>query len=249
MIATKAEVLILLGRSTSLTAADEALIDLLMPLVEAVVVNYLNNGLHYGQHVEYLPIGQTAGEQGALRDQDVDFAGNRALLRGGPPGTDALQLKHTPVVLTGLEVREDIGANAGQAADSFGSDTILTAGTDYWLDIDETGVSRTGILYRSGAWPTEPRSVKVTYYGGHTAAQLNGAAGDIKLVYLRAIRKAFKSEKNQQTGDGPKISESIGKYSYSTSADAANAMAGAGHTIPPEDVAILHRYFNYGRYI
>ncbi len=114
--------------------------------------------------------------------------------------------------------------------------------------VDATGISRTGLLYRNGEWPTIPRCVKVTYLSGWTDAQLNGdAAGAIKLAAIETVAAVFKRQKDRQKSAGPKISESIGKYSYSTSAMLATDAAGLNVGIPASAIALLQPYRNYGR--
>lgn len=247
MIATRAEILTLLGKAASLSAADAALLTMLHPLVESSVKNYLESDVGYAQHVEYLPIGQSINERDEV--QEPYLRGNTVTFSSVPPGSDTLQLKHTPVYLTGIEIREDVGAFAGQASSSFGSDTILTLGDDYYLDVDDptTGISRTGIVFRFGRWPTEPRCVKATYYGGLSHSKLNNAWGDIKLATAMSVAHVFQLCKARQGDEGLKQSESIGDYSYSLVAAFANEVAHGGGAIPAGAKAMLFRHRNLGR--
>lgn len=249
MLTRKAEILTMLGKTTSLTAAEEGLLDLLHPLAEAAVGAYLQMDLSYARHVEYLPIGQPLNSDSLI--DDVDFRVNTAVNVTGRGGIEMLQLKHTPVWLAGLQVWEDIGANAGQTSGSFGSDSLLTAGDDYWLDVDDgiTDISRSGLLHRYGVWPVEPRSVKVSYYGGFTSSQLatNGAGAAVKFAVLRTVVAAFFAARaNQRSGGaGLKQSESIGSYSYSLGPGAAGLAGGC--EIPLDAKNLLQPYRNYGR--
>lgn len=227
MIVRKAEVLVFMGMAGSISAADEALLDLVHPLAESALETWMQQSLQYQRHVEYFPIGQPQFETETSLD-DVEFRANSAVIRTtSRVGSDFLALKHTPVITTGLEVREDVDANAGQASSSFGSDSILTIGDDYFLDVDEettidgatVQLSRTGILHRIGAWPVEPRSVKVSYYGGWAASQMFGPrAGVIKWGAMETVANAFRSAKANNgvsAGRGPLLAESIGKWSGS----------------------------------
>lgn len=229
MLCRKAEVLVFMKlASTTLSAADEALLDLIHPLAEASIYNFLQQELNYERHIEYLPVGEPR-KSTDYRLEDADFlpGGGGVVLRSQRPGSDYLQLKHAPVTTFGIEVREDINAYAGQNPDGqFSDSTILTPGSDYYLDADErkmvdghsVHLSRSGVLRRVGAWPVEPRSVKVTYYGGWAASQLHtNAAGSVRLAAIQTVANAFWAAKNQADSDGrgPKMSESIGKYSYS----------------------------------
>ena len=247
MIASKAEILTLLGKTDSLSAADEALLAMLHPLVESAVEGYLQFEVGYKPHVEYLPIGQSLSDRDLI--QEPYLRNTTVTFSHVPPGADTLQLKHTPVWLSGLEVREDVGAFAGQASVAFGSDTILAIGDDYYLDVDDAaaGISRTGILYRFGRWPTEPRSIKATYYGGVSHANLAGAWGDIKLAAAMSVSHCFQLFKSRQDDEGPKQSESIGGYSYSLVAAFANEVASGGAAVPAGAKSLLFRHRNFGR--
>lgn len=236
MLCRKAEILVYIKQAGSITAADEALLDLIHPLAENRLQNYLRQSLRYQQHIEYLPTGDSRGDTDyALEDVSFKPAGAGAIIRSNRPGTDYLQLKHLPVTTFGLEVREDLDARAGQnPATQFADSTILTLGEDYFLDADErvmvdghsVHLSRSGILRRIGAWAVEPRCVKVTYYAGWVAEQLyNESAMTIRDCAMRTVAAAFWKAKNdaETKGRGPKMSESIGKYSYSVGQQAAIA--------------------------
>lgn len=243
MICTRAEILLALGRESSATAAEVALLDVLMPLVDSVIGDFLRRNVKYQQHVEYLPMGlaTTGDDNVALDDADIRVTSNIVTIRGRAfEGTSILQLTHTPVALAGLKIREQPDGYAGQSDDAFSAATVLTEGVDYFLDVDDTeNLSMTGHVHRFGAWPTEPRSLKVTYYGGYTAEQLNGdMAGSIKLAAILSNVKAFNQFKSfQSSATGPKTSESIGKYSYTRGL--SQVFAGGGFTIPYEAQRLL----------
>lgn len=253
MILSRAEILTYLGKAASATDAEVALIDMLHPMAEAAVKAYLDNDLEYQQHVEYYPLGEDRTWDRETTLADYGIVGNRAVVNTGPAGTNILALKHTPVWQSGLEVREDVGAYAGTTQDAFADETELTLGVDYYLDVDDVPnvLSRTGLLYRIGAWPTEPRSIKVTYYGGETAQRLATIASDVKYATLLTAAKMFLSAKPLWHEAGPKVSESIGKYSYSTSAQILGSMFGAGYsaTLPPEAQHLLFKHKNLGRWM
>lgn len=250
MLCTNAEILIALGKTGTISAADQDLLSLVKPLAESSLKQYLQQNLEYAQTVEYLPIGLPRQIPDSLPAGagDIEFTATRALFVGGRAGSEALQLKNLPVASVGLEVREDVGAYAGQASGAWGSDTILTAGEDFYLDMDYEGISHTGLLFRIGQWPTEPRSVKVTYYGGYSATQMGAdAAGAIKLAAIETVVAAFKRAKDRQNSAGPKTSETIGVYSYSTSAQLAADANGVNHDIPYSAMMRLSPYRNFGR--
>lgn len=252
MIASKAEVVTYLGKGSSLAAADEALLDLIHPLAERALLDWVGQEYEYQQHVEYLPIQDNYSDRdGAeLALDQVEKIGNSVIITGRSVGADAIILRNTPVWQTGLEVREDAGAFAGQSSDAFGSETVLTLGEDYWLDLNGTTpstLSDTGILHRYGVWPTEPRSIKVTYYGGYSAVQLqNGIGGSVKLAALLTVAKAWKTAKMWQKDGrfGPVTGESLGKYSWQGGTQIAAAMT-AGFTVPSEAQQLLWKRRNF----
>lgn len=108
----------------------------------------------------------------------------------GGTNTSKLLLRSRPVYATPeIAVRVDQGGYFGSASGSFGSETALTYGTDFALRIDLPGdKSRSGILYRiGGVWEKQfyrsvgllspylgesPGSIRVTYSGGYTVADL-----------------------------------------------------------------------------
>lgn len=224
--------------ATSLSQEDEALFDLIHPLAESSLLNWIGQELQHQQFVEFLPIGQSFSNRAPLLQtnyavgggtQDVEWRSSSTAIITAGNGTEFLQLENTPVSLTGLQVKENPGGYAGQAEGSFGDDTVLALGVDYYLDVDNpaSDISKSGILYRNGSWPTEPRSIKVSYFGGYTAQQLSGnMAGVVKLAAMQCIAAAFWKAKvlAKTNGLGPYTSESIGKYSY-----AISSMASAGH--------------------
>lgn len=256
MIVRKAEILVFMGLAGKITPADEALLDLVHPLAESALENWLQQELQFKKHVEYFPLGQSRYDTDYTLD-DVEFRTNTVILRStNRVGTDFLALKHTPVILTGMEVREDVYGYAGQSPNAFGEQTKLTLGDDYYLDVDEeievdgqpVHLSRSGILRRVGGWPVEPRSVRVSYYGGWTAKQMFGPrAGVIKWAAMETVANAFRAAKANNgvsAGRGPMLSENIGKYSYSySSMFAANLMV----DVPPHVKQKLFPFRSLGR--
>lgn len=258
MLCRKAEILVYMKLASGISTADESLLDLIHPLAEISIHNHLQQQLGYERHIEYLPVGEPL-QSTDYRLEDAQFrpGGGGVVLRSQNPGTDYLQLRHTPITTFGLEVCEDTNARGGQNPDgAFGSDTVLTLGSDYYIDADERAmvdghsvhISRSGILRRIGAWPVEPRTVRVTYYGGWSASQLYGnAASAVRFAAIKTVANAFWRAKNEaeNTGKGPKMSESIGKYSYSNGQEAAARMYA---TLPPDVLRELQPFRSY-RYL
>ena len=94
--------------------------------------------------------------------------------------TQRLQLKSRPVFATNLQVYLQDNAYYGTVSGSFGSETLLTYGTDYCLDIDQpNGSSKSGILIKfSSVWPrinVRQRGLLAPYYDQNYGA--------IKVIY------------------------------------------------------------------
>lgn len=255
MIVTRAEILIAFGKAgaNALTQDDRLLLDLIHPLVESTVLNYLQIKVESATYTEFLPIGNPEQD----RDDnlaDYEKINGRVVFVGSAPGMEFLQLRHAPVQNDSvLAVYEDIGAYGGQASGAFDpTTTLLTKGSDYFLDIDQTGVSNTGIIYRiGGVWPREPRTVKVIYTGGRTPAELNGSggsqAGAIKLATLETLVQSYKQFKTLQKTVGALVSENIGLYSYSTYGPISAALTGLVIDIPHSAKLKLNNFYNWGR--
>ncbi len=96
-------------------------------------------------------------------------------------GTRFLPLRQRPVTaINNLWV--DFNANYGQnPAGAFGTDTLLTQGSDYVLDYDAGGTnSRSGLVVRiNTVWSQVGR----TYYPGKMTAEIGPAFGSIKVDY------------------------------------------------------------------
>lgn len=257
MIVSRGEVLTFIGKETTVTAAEERLLSLVHPFVEGALVEYLQNELSYQQHIELLPMGGPASIEPSPLNEDFEIRGNSVFpLISQSGGSSQLQLSHAPVVLTGLEVREDPNAKAGQGDDDFGDSTILDAGSDYWLDIDDgssPNVSKSGILHRNGLWPTEPRTVKVTYFGGVSSTVLGSRSKLLRYCAVRAVAAAFwKVKANSSSGGiGAPIAERIGKYSksFGGTGSGLGSLIGGASGLPPEVMNDLEVFRNYGRLV
>jgi hypothetical protein len=99
-------------------------------------------------------------------------------------GLQAISLRETPIQSI-TSVYLDTSGYYGQGTNSpFGSTTLLTAGADYFLKIDNNlGTSDCGLLYRTGkVWPSSMNYVQ--YNNIPRLTGINGPAfGAIKVVY------------------------------------------------------------------
>src|SRR5690606_19172886 len=136
------------------------------------------HGVTQATYTHLLPSSPIIGNESI--DTYVEITGDRVSLGRGRYGADVLQLPQM-FVRSITSVYEDVNAKAGQGSNDFPASTLLTAGTEYWLDVDETGLSRSGFLIReAGTWSRRPRTIKVTYVAGLTAAELESDYSDIK---------------------------------------------------------------------
>lgn len=254
MITSRAEILLMLGKQTTATTAQVAFIDMIHPLVESAVEDFLQIEIENKVQIEYLPA-QPLGINRDILISDYERT-DQGVVAASAGGLATLQLKQTPVFKDGtLEVREDYDAPQTAPASAFDADTVLTYGDDYWLDItrEETVsgstvyISDTGTIQRYGSWPDTPRTVKVTYTAGWTDAQLNsGFAGAVKLAVLDTISLAFHGNEKRNDPKNNPSSESIGKYSYSAgNQSGVEAFANGSVNLPPSAMTRLQPYRSY----
>lgn len=144
-------------------------------------------------------------------------------------GTSRLILRQRPVrSITSIYV--DASGRWGQNPDgSFATATLLTAGTDYALDLDayngSANVSMKGIVVRIGnVWPALR-----TYNRGWITPGVEPQRGNIKVAYVagyssvpsdivQAAALWVSHIRNIQPKGGTLSSESLGSYSYSLAA-------------------------------
>jgi hypothetical protein len=164
-------------------------------------------------------------------------------------GRRALQLTELPVrSITSLY--EDSGAYGGQAPGAFAAESLLVEGTDFYRDLDRSGLCKSGLLWKvAGGWSSEPRSIKVTYVAGYTADELAGkpgevaSAADIKLAVLSGMLDQWRS-----SGATAGItSESLADYSVSYSDTTANATDLA--SLSKAARQLLGPFRSYARYL
>src|SRR5690242_7313173 len=137
MLASYAEARTLLGSTGSFSDADRALLELLMPLAKAAIMDdpvfglgydpeYFEDRLEYYPRADRQPLGS---EEGGYWDSNA--SGTKAFWIGSSRVTD-LQLQHLPVRSI-VEVKVDRNGGFGQKPDTFGGGTVWTAGVDYFL--------------------------------------------------------------------------------------------------------------------
>lgn len=235
------------GSTDNTTSAQAAVLTILHSAAERAIKDYLQQDIEQATYTELLP-----NKDHFRGEQDLSNfykQGNLAVRYPISGQNKILQLKHLPVVEDSLQVWEDPGAYASQASGAFSAATLLAKGTDYYLDLDDTGLSRSGQLIRVGNWSAERRTIKVTYKGGWTSAQIGsgGIAEGIRLAAILTVAKAFRQQEIIAKRDkaGPVISESIGKYSYTLDRASVAQMAGMLVTLPAEAILLLQPFVNY----
>lgn len=272
MLLNEAELRVMLGLTSSITDDERAVLNLILPAAEARVADHLGYQPEQFLATEYYPRSDAAGgyASGAY-GWDVTAAHRRAeMYPAGGSGTmyPTLQLERLPVRQV-VEVRVDYSARFGTAAGAFASDSTWVAGSDYWAEWEEPGLCRTGCLFASGAWPSEPGTVRVQYRAGYSPDELSGRAtasgtaadgtittarvnaSAIKRAALITAVKAIQSwdalRKKTRTGFTPGViqSENLGDYSYSLAA--SSALAGLVTALPAEAAELLEPFVHWGQ--
>ena len=219
------------------TAVETALLTLLLAKAEVLVKEYVGYWVEGGvsgvSYTEYLP-------NRAMFNQSEDNE-----LIGSAPTQDLSRL-----FLPELPIRSISSIYANESAygisANWTSDYLLTAGTHYFLDVEGSGLSKTGVVYRIGAnWPSTPRSIRVVYLAGYTEAEL------AKTNFPDAVIKATAAGWNQclglqgsgvGEGFGPMTREQIGTWEGYYDAESVRNIAGLFNDLPVGIKTMLHRY-------
>jgi hypothetical protein len=260
MILTAAEARVALGLTT-IVDLDRALIEMLLPKIDAAIASEIKYDPQYKQYVEWYPrmeLMNVAGQEGVW-----DTSGKTAFF-GTINRASTLQLAALPVRKID-EVRVDYIGGFGQKANSFTDDKVWALGTQWWQDLTAQGKNETGHVFSIGGWPREPGSVKVTYWAGYSEDELLGRAsqgpnnGDvainasgIKNAAMLTMVKAFKTVKahglqgRAGMAAGPITSERLQDYQYSTSEGLISAVAGMQISVPSEAKQNLAPFVHFG---
>jgi hypothetical protein len=204
-----------MAKESETDSAVVARLELLKRLGERAVRRYVGCNLVQATYTHILP---AAGL--CLRNQSRrDIVQATGSYRGGQGLGEILRLPEWPVrSITSLY--EDTAAYGGSVAGSFSADDLLTSGEDYYLAVDQSGLSWFGHVVRIGlTWAAIPGSVKVIYVAGWSAAELDGDvtdprldASDIKLAVLKTIAESWNRTTQQSDGGGRLVSEKIDDY-------------------------------------
>lgn len=262
-IASLNEVLTVLGIFGTATAQQLALAQLVHPAAEAACKDILLYDPVQQTHTEfYFPHSELGGPDDVHTNASeyiTDVTATKVIWLG-KRNPERLCLKNIPVRSI-TEIREDYDGQAGQGSGTFPSSSILTANTDYYLDLDSSGMCRSGFVYRgNSAWPITERAVKVTYVAGYTAQEFMTIASPIKMAVLFTVVRTYKAFAAQAAGaglggggpGGALISETLDAYSYTIGdGDDPSNLAGFGinpvAAVPDNAQELLMPYIHYGR--
>jgi hypothetical protein len=221
-ICTTNDVFAYLGKTP--TDAERSLMDLLRPMAEDLVRDYVGYTITSGTYTHFLP--ESNGDTGEIEHLDVV---NDRVVAEWSQETDRLILPERPL-RTITSIYADAAATFGQGSGDFGAGTLLTAGSDYAIEYTTSGVSWSGIIRKiAGSWPSRAGTVKVTYTAGLSAAELAGvtavrgpkasAVRQLRLAAIIAASIAFKQ--GQAANTGAITSERLADYSvtYGKSAE------------------------------
>jgi hypothetical protein len=163
--------------------------------------------------------------------EEVEVVGDTVYLTrdGGCNDGHVLQLDNG-FVRSVTSLHEDPAALFGQGGSDFGAATELTAGTDFYIELDAAGISKSGRLIRNrGHWSSKPGTIRITYVAGLTATELNDEYSFVKLALLEDMQVKFNSMRSQRSaGGGPVKKETYhGDYSveYAVSSSSQSLMS------------------------
>ena len=175
----------------------------------------------------------TAGTRGTYARKFTEFykgTGNRELL-----------LRQRPVQSV-ASVYLDHGGYFGEASDAFAAATLLTEGEDFVLDLNQAGLSASGILYRIGGdWPailstpggqltgiqqSSLGNIKVTYTAGFTRIPW-----DLQDAVIQLIAQKRSGEMSDGLGAYKSRSTDYASYTRMDLEEAAAQLGGLAHTL------------------
>ena len=171
----------------------------------------------------------TAGTRGTYTRKFTEFykgTGNRELL-----------LRQRPVQSV-ASAYLDQGGYFGEASDAFAAATLLTEGEDFVLELNQAGLSASGILYRiGGGWPAI-----LSIPGGQLTGIQQSSLGNIKVTYTAGFPRiphdlqdlVIQLVKRKRSGDEAEyLSRSVDYSSYTRmdAAEAAMQLGGLAHTL------------------
>lgn len=264
MIVTDEQIRSALGLTLAETNNESRLVNLVHAPAENAVKTYLGYSPVQATRTEYYPPVEDLGDDWPIHGyRDLwESDGVRAFrVDSGRRSRDPLIIHHLPIRSI-TEIHEDKGARGDSLGTDFPAQSLLTPGTDYFFDIDRTGLGLTGIIWRAaGSWSRLPRTIRVQYLAGYAANEFQGLddidASAIRQAVLLTAVKMFKGLVLNQKGAagflaGPLKSEKLGDYSY-TIGDAGLKNFGSfgfdGGMPPEEAMELLEPFVHFGTHV
>lgn len=253
IIATS-DILTFLGKANTATDQERALIQMIVPLAEDSLKNFLGYSVEQDTYTHFLPKTDNFHPD---NDTYIDVVNSRVTF-GGHSNSRILALPEIPV-RTITSLYEDSAAYFGQGSGDFAAATQLTEGTDFVRVLTQSNFCPTGHIRRIGAtWPARMGTIQVTYVAGYTVAELDGTATAgirvqaLKQAAIIAAAAAFKTAAIQgasdiDSGGGALAAESITTSGHSVTYDtrAASLVTGLLVDLPPAAKRLAQPYRRY----
>lgn len=242
------------ANGVAVPASLSAVVTLVRPAIERALVNYLGWEVEQGTRTEYYP----AQDRYPSEDREplfYDSIAGRATPFFAGHGQNSIALKNI-YVRSITSVHENLNAWNGASPPDFGASFLLTEGTDYKLDFGESGLSKSGLLFRqNSSWPLESRTVQVVYVSGFTATEL-GASGKwnhfkqaVILATIIRVNEIRQFAYSKQGGAGPVESKSLGDFSISFASEAIAELYGGNMTLPASVTTMLQTDISMAKYV
>lgn len=249
MILDRAEILSYLGLGSTVTTAQDGRLNMIQPMVEDAIKGHLGYRVEQATYTHFLPASRRTGSEPEVQFF-YDVQGGKAIAAsaGGSYEHQQLLVPELPIRSV-TNIWEDTSARGGQGATDFAASTLLTAGIDYWVDYETSGLSKSGLIYRTNrSWSGIPRTIKAAYTAGYTQTELStGIAATIKSACLDQLQFAFGTESGTTQSQGPIVAEKLGDYSVTYGGGEA-AAAERSSNLTPKVVRKLQRFVHYGRF-
>lgn len=235
------------------TETQQTLITAALNAATGAVIRYLQRDPEYKERTEFYPqIDLTHGPNEFIYEVTATTAYVRFLEEAA---TELLQARHFPIrSITSLYI--DYDGRFGTRSGSFGAETLQVSGQDYWASWDSKDsngddICKDGIIRSHGRWPSEPGSVKLTYYAGYKPAELNGTdtiinAYPIKDAVIDEFQRRYAKMTSRitsaTTGLGPLTLEILGDYQRGMDSGILNTLMGGTYDLLPETKEKLNEF-------
>ena len=254
------ELLLEMGLSDSVTDEERAVIEAAQRKAAGAIKRFLRYDPTQLERTEFYP--RTNYNLGRAESIWEVTATTAYVRQSAEESTSELQIQHLPIRSTpAIDLRIDYGGRAGTVAGSFAAATLQVEGTDFWpnydkIDGDGNGVCSDGIVRSVGLWPTTAGSVRIVYTAGYSYAELHGedavidASPILEALIEETKRRAeqifVKMKSAVGFTAGPKSSESLGDYSYSTDTALAAKLYGSSKSLTDQSMMALESFVNMG---